>query len=187
MDEKKKKIILVLLLVLLVAGGTVTGIKLAKRNAPAVGPDPIIDPVNPVNPVDPSPGPDVPDPSGGDTDPVEPADNSGGSGSVSAGNIAIQGMERLVLPSGQLKAEVELVNPQENRNRYSLSFELRLAETGEVIFSTGYIKGGKTITSVDLVRELEPGTYKAVLRVQPKDSSGRLTNNADIELDLIVR
>jgi len=103
-------------------------------------------------------------------------------------DISIPGWTAIRLPSGSLSADVSLHNPQANEGYYALCFTLKLADTGEMIFTTGSIDPGYKCSRVTLNRELEPGEYDAILFVQPYllDESETPTNNAELEILLIV-
>lgn len=102
--------------------------------------------------------------------------------------IAIPGWSAIKLPSGVTEADVSLHNPEANQGYYDLSFTVKLADSGEVVFSTGPIEPGYKCTHVTLTRELEPGKYEAVIFVQPylRDENQTPTNNAELEILLIV-
>ena len=102
--------------------------------------------------------------------------------------IAIPGWGAIKLPSGAKEADVSLHNPESNQGFYDLSFTLKLADSGEVIFSTGPIEPGYKCTHVTLTRELEPGEYDAIMFVQPylQNEDQTPTNNAELEILLIV-
>ena len=103
--------------------------------------------------------------------------------------IAIPGWGSIILPAGTLSADVDLFNPEDNRDWYYLTYQLRLKQTGEVLFQTGLIPPGTRCTRVTLNRKLEPGSYDGVMHVQPyyiKDPPAP-TNNADLDLKIIVR
>lgn len=102
--------------------------------------------------------------------------------------VAIPGWGSITLPAGEKEASVALKNPEDNKDRYYLTFELRLKETGEIIFRTALVPPGESCNKVTLERELTEGEYAAVLHVQPyrmEDESP--TNNADMETTLIVK
>ena len=84
-----------------------------------------------------------------------------------APGIAIPGWAGLSLPAGITEADVPLYNPDANTDWYYLTFELRLKETDEVIFSTGLIPPGLYCNKVTLSRPLEKGTYECTMVVQP--------------------
>lgn len=102
--------------------------------------------------------------------------------------IAIPGWGAIKLPSGVKEADVSLHNPESNQGYYDLSFTLKLADSGEVLFSTGAIEPGYKCTHVTLTKELEPGEYEAIMFVQPhlQDEDQTPTNNAELEILLIV-
>ncbi|EET59668.1 hypothetical protein BRYFOR_08284 [Marvinbryantia formatexigens DSM 14469] len=102
--------------------------------------------------------------------------------------VAIPGWGSITLPAGETEANVSLTNPEDNADMYYLTFELRLKETDEVIFSTTLVPPGESCNKVTLNRELEAGEYEAVLHVQPYRMADETpTNNADMETTLIVK
>ena len=121
------------------------------------------------------------DPNGGNHGtPNPPANNAGG-------GVAIPGWSVITIPAGQTEVTVDLPNPGANQDKYYLSFEMRMADTGEVLFTTGYVKPGESINKVTLSRPLEAGQYNVIIRVQPCRADGSLTNNADMSTILIVK
>lgn len=102
--------------------------------------------------------------------------------------IAIPGWTSIKLPAGATEAYVSLNNLEDNAGWYYLTFELRLKETNEVIFTTGLIPPGQYVNKVILTRELEAGTYPAILHVQPYRMADAQspTNNADLDIQMIV-
>ena len=84
-----------------------------------------------------------------------------------APGIAIPGWATLSLPAGMKEAEVPLVNPEANEGWYYLTFELRLKENNEIIFSTGLIPPGLYCNKVTLSKPLVKGTYECTMIVQP--------------------
>lgn len=103
--------------------------------------------------------------------------------------VAIPGWGSVTLPAGVTEAQVALQNPEVNEGWYNLVFEMRLKDTGEVIFTTGLIPPGQYCNKVTLTRALEAGEYAAVVHVQPyrMDENQTPTNNADMETTLIVQ
>ena len=102
--------------------------------------------------------------------------------------IAIPGWETLSIPADTADVSVDFFNPQANEGRYYMSFELRLADTGEVLYSSDLVKAGQHIQHIPLSHGLPKGTYNAVLHVQPYTADDDLlpTNNADMAMQLIV-
>ena len=121
------------------------------------------------------------DPNGGNHGtPNPPANNAGG-------GVAIPGWSVITIPAGQTEVTVDLPNPEANKDKYYLSFEMRMADTDEVLFTTGYVIPGESINKVTLSRPLEAGQYNVIIRVQPCRADGSLTNNADMSTILIVK
>lgn len=122
------------------------------------------------------------DPSAGEY--VAPAakENDGG------GGIAIPGWGYISIPANETEIDVDFPNPEANDGKYYLSFELRLKDSGEVLYTSGLVPPGKTIQRITLSRGLDEGTHKAVIHVQPykMDEEQTPTNNADMETDLVV-
>ncbi len=105
-----------------------------------------------------------------------------------APGIAIPGWAGLSIPAGVTEATLPLHNPEDNKDWYYLTFELRLKETDEVLFATGLIPPGLYCNKVVLSRPLEAGTYQCVLRVQPYfiRENPAPTNNAEFDITVSV-
>lgn len=108
--------------------------------------------------------------------------------SPTAPGIAIPGWAGLSLPAGVTEADVPLYNPDANADWYYLTFELRLKETDEVIFSTDLIPPGLYCNKVTLSKPLEMGTYDCTMVVQPYfiREVPTPTNNAVFDIKLSV-
>ncbi|NMP38086.1 MAG: hypothetical protein GX051_08225 [Clostridiales bacterium] len=106
----------------------------------------------------------------------------------SNGGISIPGWAKISIPAGEKDISVDFPNPEKNAGKYYLSFELRLKDSGEVLYKSGLVPPGQTIQKISLSRTLNEGTYKAVIHVQPykMDENRTSTNNADMETDLVV-
>ena len=104
------------------------------------------------------------------------------------GGISIPGWGYISVPKNQTDINVDFPNPDTNEGKYYLSFELKLKDTGEVLYTSGLVPPGKTIQRIKLSRGLNAGTYMAVIHVQPykMDEAQTATNNADMETNLIV-
>lgn len=101
--------------------------------------------------------------------------------------VAIPGWGSLTIPAGETEVQTSLQNPEANEGWYYLTFELRLKDTDEVLFTTGLIPPGQYCNQVTLTRAMEKGEYDAVIHVQPyRISDQSPTNNADMENVLIV-
>lgn len=172
MEKTKKTALLAALAVVLVVGGVAVGIKLGSgtsRDVPGGSRG--------------TSGPQLElDPNAGEFVAPEPQEQSGGEG------IAIPGWGSITIPAGQTEVTVDFPNPEANEGKYYLSFELRLQDTGEVLYTSGLVKPGLHIQKITLARALEAGTYTAVIHVQPYKMDENLTptNNADMETQLIV-
>lgn len=75
------------------------------------------------------------DPNAGDYVAPEPEEQSEG--------IAIPGWGSISLPAGKTAVSVDFANPDANADKYYLSFELRLKDTGEVLCTTGLVPPGQ--------------------------------------------
>ena len=94
----------------------------------------------------------------------------------------------VTIPAGVTEVQTSMQNPEANEGWYYLTFQLRLKDTNEVIFTTGLIPPGQYCNKVTHTRALEPGEYAAIIHVQPyRISDQSPTNNADMETVLIVK
>ena len=105
-------------------------------------------------------------------------------------NVAIPGWGRITLPANREYVTVDFHNPKENEGLYYLMFELRLLtdDGGYVsLYKSDAVPPGKHIQSITLNRALSPGTYNAVIHVQPYRMSDETpTNNANMKTTLVV-
>ncbi len=107
--------------------------------------------------------------------------------------VAISGREYMTIPAGQKEVAVDFYNPEENKELYYLTFELRLYDDNEldyeVLYTSGLVEPSKHIQKITLSRVLEEGIYTAVIHVQPyrMDEQKSITNNADMKIYLIVK
>ncbi len=135
---------------------------------------------------------------GGSTDPNVPDEDPNQGDYVKpdtpvAGGVAIPGWAKLTIPVNTSEnIIVDFYNPEQNADKYYLTFELRIPadnEQGyEVLYTSGLISPGKHIQRINLTRGLPAGTYNAILHVQPYRMSDKTkTNNADLKLELIVK
>ena len=111
------------------------------------------------------------------------------------GGIAIPGWGEIILPPNQTDIVVDFYNPDKNKDKYYLVFELRLI-TGadqnkdyEVLYKSGLVEPGKHIQRITLSKSFEKGEYNAVMFVQPYKMDGTLTptNNLNSVLKLVVK
>ena len=107
--------------------------------------------------------------------------------------VAISGRSSITIPANEKDVKVDFYNPEENKDLYYLTFELRLFNDSkqgyEVLYSSGLVEPGKHIQQITLSRGLEKGVYEAVVHVQPYRMSEErtLTNNADMKTVIIVK
>ncbi len=106
--------------------------------------------------------------------------------------ISIPGWNSLNIPENKKEVTVDFYNPEENKGLYHLTFELRIPDESEqgyeVLYKSGLVEPGLHIQNITLSRELDAGTYDAVIHVQPyrMNEQKTATNNADMQTKLIV-
>lgn len=102
--------------------------------------------------------------------------------------IAIPGWDHIEIEADKTDVKVNLTNPQDNAGRYYMKFTIYLDGEDEPLAETGLIRGGESALELHLTHPLSAGEYPATVHIQPyrvQDSTP--TNNADIELMLIVK
>ena len=102
--------------------------------------------------------------------------------------IAIPGWDHIKIDADKTDVKVNLINPEDNADRYYMKFTVYLDGEDEPLAETGLIRGGESALELHLTHPLSAGEYHATVHVQPyrvQDSTP--TNNADIELMLIVK
>lgn len=107
-------------------------------------------------------------------------------GSALCGNIIIPGCETLFLKARQTEQEVMIRNPHENTCNFRITL---LLEGGQAIWTSGIIPPGKTLTSIELNRELERGIYRhAIMKYECFSAEdGKQLNGAEIGLNIQAR
>lgn len=101
--------------------------------------------------------------------------------------ISIPGWTGIKLKAGETVVNVPFYNPEENGDWFYLTFQLKLKETDEVLFTTGLIPPGQYCNMVSLNTALEPGTYEGILFVQPYMMDNlATTNNLEMPLEIVV-
>lgn len=117
-------------------------------------------------------------------------DPSGNNGTASQG-VAIPGWGKITIPANKAEVTVDFYNPEQNKNLYYLTFELRLPDGNggyEVLYKSGLVEAGNHIQKITLSRGLAEGTYDAIIFVQPYRMDGVTpTNNAETKTQLIVK
>ena len=106
--------------------------------------------------------------------------------------VVIPGWSYINLPAGQKTADtVDFYNPEGNADSFYLTFQLLIPDDKggyESVYQSGLVEPGLHIQQIELTRELEAGTYDAILHIQPytMDESRTATNNADLKTTLRV-
>lgn len=104
--------------------------------------------------------------------------------------VTISGIGEIKVNAGETQADVLFTNPDENKGAYYLTFELTAEIGGRAVllYSSGLVEPGKSMSSIELSRPLDKGEYKAVVHVQPylMDKGLTPTNNADIVTKLVA-
>lgn len=103
--------------------------------------------------------------------------------------ITIPGWGSVTIAADTADVTVDFYNPEENEGLYYLTFRLILADSGEVLYSSGLVPPGEHIRRITLSRPLAAGQYAAVIFVQPYtlEAEPKATNNANLETVLIVQ
>lgn len=102
--------------------------------------------------------------------------------------IAIPGWDHIEIEADKTDVNVNLINPEDNADRYYMKFTIYLDGESEPLAETGLVRGGESALELHLTHPLSAGEYPATVHIQPyrvQDSTP--TNNADIELMLIVK
>lgn len=99
----------------------------------------------------------------------------------------IEEVEEILLPGFDV---LDISNPGRllcNMNeKFYLQFSIILADTDEVIYSSGLVEYDSYINSIELSRDLEKGMYEAMVFIQPYDMAMNKTNSALIRIKLKV-
>lgn len=124
-------------------------------------------------------------------DPDQDTYNPDNSNSPTSQGVAIPGWGKITIPVNETKVKVDFYNPEQNKNLYYLTFELRLPDGNgnyEVLYKSGLVEAGNHIQNITLSRGLAEGTYDAIIFVQPYRMDGVTpTNNAETQTQLIVK
>ena len=102
--------------------------------------------------------------------------------------IAIPGWDHIEIEADKTDVKVNLTNPEDNADRYYMKFTIYLDGESEPLAETGLVRGGESALELHLTHPLSAGEYPATVHIQPyRVQDTTPTNNADIELMLIVR
>ena len=97
----------------------------------------------------------------------------------------IPGFSSITIQAGTQFVKLPLVNPAENP--YMLKFEIILKDTGEIIYTSDFIKPAEEIGSVKLSKPLESGQHEALLNIQAvSPETLTLQSRASVEFTVIA-
>ena len=110
-----------------------------------------------------------------------------------APGVAIPGFGKMTISANtkELKG-INLHNPLQNEGWYYLTYRLCLLDkneqVSEVLYASQLLPPGQYIRDITLSRGLAPGTYDAVMQVQPYRIADKSpTNNADLRMTIIAK
>ena len=114
-----------------------------------------------------------------------PGEESTQSAGAAAG-IQIPGYKSITIPAGTKDVSVELMNPEENKVYFEISFYL--PETDETIYTFDLLRPGQHIYDITLDREMEAGEYPLTVRyaTYSADEEMQPRNGAEVNCTLIV-
>lgn len=101
-------------------------------------------------------------------------------------SIALPGYSILTMSNADGVVHAPLINPAGNTCYFVYS--VKLADTGEEIYKSGYIEPGSAVPEFELNRTLEPGEYDILLEVEAWDIEDytQALNGGSIEARLTV-
>ena len=110
-----------------------------------------------------------------------------------APGVSIPGFGKMTISANtkELKG-INLHNPLQNEGWYYLTYRLCLLDkneqVSEVLYASQLLPPGQYIRDITLSRGLAPGTYDAVMQVQPYRIADKSpTNSADLRLTIIAK
>ena len=111
---------------------------------------------------------------------------------VAEKGVSIPGFKVMNIKADTQTVDVDLYNPEENKDFYYLTFEIRVPTgTGdyESVYASGLVEAGNHIYSITMTHSFPAGEYEnCILHVQPYRMSDRSpTNNADITFTLVAK
>lgn len=111
----------------------------------------------------------------------------------SAPNIVMPGWGTITVKADSTEIDVPFKNPDANEGYYYMTFALMIengeAEGGyETLYQSGLVEPGKFLNTITLSRPIPPGTYEAIVHIQPytMDDSRTATNNGNVKIKLIA-
>lgn len=110
---------------------------------------------------------------------------------VAAKGVSIPGYKTMNIKADTQTVDVDLYNPEENKDYYYMSFEIRVPNSSgdyESVYASGLVEPGNHIYNITLTRSFPAGEYdNCILHVQPYRISDKSpTNNADVKFKLIA-
>ena len=110
---------------------------------------------------------------------------------VAAKGVSIPGYKTMNIKADTQTVDVDLYNPEENKDYYYMSFEIRVPNSSgdyESVYASGLVEPGNHIYNITLTRSFPAGEYEnCILHVQPYRIPDRTpTNNADVKFKLIA-
>ena len=117
------------------------------------------------------------------------AENNSNYGQINSSvekDVVIPGWTKITVPAGVTEiTTVDFYNPDSNSGYYNMTFELIV--NGESICTTGLIEPGMHISKMTFSKAFSAGEYDAVLKIQPYRLDNTPTNNAEIQLKMLVQ
>lgn len=100
--------------------------------------------------------------------------------------ISLPGYSQVYVTEGETYAELTLWNPETNPCYFQYS--LRMEETGEVFYQSGFIAPGDAVEGVEFTRSFENGTYPIVVSINTYDLTNyeQRLNGGEMNATLIV-
>ena len=107
--------------------------------------------------------------------------------------VAIPGFGTMTIPAYTTNLKgINLYNPEQNEDLYYLTYKLCLLDkngaVSEVLYESQLLPPGQYIQDITMSRGLSPGTYEAVMHVQPYRIADKSpTNNADLRITIVAK
>jgi hypothetical protein len=90
-------------------------------------------------------------------------------------------------PDGE-SASVDAVMGNSANNNYPFRFEVTLRDGGETVYSSSLLPVGTEIKEIILSKDLDKGTYPAVVKIHMADETGEpVESNAGFNITLVIR
>lgn len=116
----------------------------------------------------------------------EPDQPMNSSDTADLGNLIIPGFESVTIPAGETEVPFRLYNPEKNPCYFEIT--ITISDTDEEIYKSKLISPGQELSKITMNRELEKGSYAAVIHYAAYTTDGLFTplNGADVPFTLIV-